>query len=117
MEHFCDLVKIEEQDMPGRKRRLVIGKDMMMVYVEREAGTTQEHTHGNEQFVYLLKGKARLIVDGESHEAEAGQVAHNSRRGALRARSPYAHHLYRHLHPSQGRSDQGRSLGDQTQKA
>ncbi len=76
MEHFCDLVKIEKQDMPGRKRRLVIGKDMMMVYVEREAGTTQEHTHGNEQFVYLLSGKARLIVDGESHEAEAGQVAH-----------------------------------------
>ncbi len=76
MEHFCDLVKIEEQDMPGRKRRLVIGKDMMMVYVEREAGTTQEHTHDNEQFVYLLTGKARLTVDGESHEAGPGHVAH-----------------------------------------
>ncbi|MFC1492292.1 cupin domain-containing protein [Nitrospinota bacterium] len=48
----------------------------MLVYVEREADTSQEHTHENEQLVYLLKGKARFTVNGESHEAEAGHVVH-----------------------------------------
>ena len=76
MEYFYDLSKVEEQDMPGRKRRLVVGKDVMLVYIEREAGTTQEHTHDNEQLVYLQKGKARFTVDGESREIGAGGVVH-----------------------------------------
>lgn len=76
MEYFYDLSKVEQQDMPGRKRRLVVGKDIMLVYIEREAGTTQEHTHDNEQLVYLQKGKARFTVDGESREIEAGGVVH-----------------------------------------
>ena len=76
MQHFHDLSKVEAQDMPGRKRRLVVGKNVMMVYVEREGGTTQSHSHDNEQLVYLQKGKARFTVAGESREIEAGQVVH-----------------------------------------
>jgi quercetin dioxygenase-like cupin family protein len=76
MEHFYDLSTVEEQDMPGRKRRVVAGENVMLVYVEREAGTTQEHTHDSEQLVYLQKGKARFTVDGESREIEAGGVVH-----------------------------------------
>ena len=76
MQHFYDLNQVKEQDMPGRKRRLVVGKDVMLVYVEREAGTTQEHTHDNEQLVYLQKGEARFTVDGDSREIEAGGVVH-----------------------------------------
>ena len=76
MEHFYDLSKVEEQDMPGRKRRLVVGENVMLVYVEREAGTTQEHTHDNEQLVYLQKGKALFTIDGKSQEIVAGGVVH-----------------------------------------
>lgn len=76
MEYFYDLAKVDAQDMPGRKRRLVIGKNLMLVYVEREEGTTQSHSHDNEQLVYLQKGKARFTVAGVSREIEAGQVVH-----------------------------------------
>lgn len=76
MQYFFDLSQMDGQDMPGRKRRLVVGKDVMLVYVEREAGTTQEHTHDNEQLVYLQKGKARFTVDGETREIEAPGVVH-----------------------------------------
>ena len=31
--------------MPGRERRLVVGENVMMLYVEREGGTEQEHSH------------------------------------------------------------------------
>lgn len=76
MEYFYDLARVDAQDMPGRKRRLVIGKNLMLVYVEREGGTTQNHSHNNEQLVYLQKGKARFTVAGVSREIEAGQVVH-----------------------------------------
>ncbi len=46
--------------MPGRKRRLVVGENVMMLYIEREAGTTQDHTHDVEQLVYLMKGSAHF---------------------------------------------------------
>ena len=36
MQHFYDLDEIEAQDMPGRKRKLIVGNDMMLVFVERE---------------------------------------------------------------------------------
>lgn len=49
--------------MPGHKRRLVVGENVMLVYVEREAGTTQEHAHENEQLVYIQMGKALFTID------------------------------------------------------
>lgn len=76
MEFFFDLNKIDVQDMPGRKRRLVVGDNVMMLYIEREAGTTQDHTHDVEQLVYLIKGSARFTVDGNTKLCEGGQVVH-----------------------------------------
>ncbi len=76
MQHFYDLDEIQAQDMPGRKRKLIVGKDMMLVFVEREGATEQDHTHDVEQFVLLLEGNARLTIDGETRDIKAGQVAH-----------------------------------------
>lgn len=76
MPYFYDLNQVEAQDMPGRKRRIVVGKNVMMVYIDREAGTTQDHAHDNEQLVYLAKGQARFTVAGESREIGPGQVVH-----------------------------------------
>lgn len=74
--HFYDLNRVDAQDMPGRRRKLVVGENVMLVFVDRETGTTQEHSHNNEQMVYLIEGKARFGVAGEEREIEAGQVVH-----------------------------------------
>lgn len=76
MQYFFDLDDIQEQDMPGRKRKLIVGKDMMLVFVDREGSTEQNHTHEVEQFVLLLEGNARFTVNGESRNIKAGQVIH-----------------------------------------
>ena len=56
MQYFYDLAEIEPQKMPGRERRLVVGEQVMMLYIEREGGTEQNHTHDVEQLIYLMKG-------------------------------------------------------------
>ncbi len=61
--------------MPGRRRRLVVGENVMLVHVEREAGTSQDHAHPQEQLVHLLAGRARFTVGGETREAGPGTVA------------------------------------------
>ncbi len=76
MQHFFDLDDIQAQDMPGRERKLIVGENMMLVFVEREGATEQDHTHDVEQFVLLLEGNARFTVGGETREVKAGQVVH-----------------------------------------
>ncbi len=77
MRYFYDLAEVAPQRMPGRERRLVVGENVMMLYVEREGGTEQEHSHDVEQLVYLLKGEATFTVAGdETRKVEAGQVVH-----------------------------------------
>ena len=76
MKYFYDLAEIEPQKMPGRERRLVVGEQVMMLYIEREGGTEQDHTHDVEQLVYLMKGEATFTVAGETRNVKAGQVVH-----------------------------------------
>lgn len=76
MQHFYDLNDVEAQDMPGRKRKLIVGKDLMLVFVDREGATEQDHAHDVEQFVILLEGNARFTVDGETREIKEGQIVH-----------------------------------------
>ncbi len=73
-DYFHDLSEVGAQDMPGRRRRLVVGKNVMLVHVEREAGTSQDHAHEQEQLVHLLDGRARFTVGGETREAGPGTV-------------------------------------------
>lgn len=73
---FYDLKELDAKQLPGYLRRVLTGKNLMLVYVEREAGSVQEHSHPNEQMVYLLEGRGRFRVGGEEREVEAGQVAH-----------------------------------------
>jgi len=73
--YFHDLNELGAQEMPGRRRRLVVGENVMLVHVEREAGTSQDHAHPQEQLVHLLAGRARFTVGGETREVGPGTVA------------------------------------------
>ncbi len=59
---------------PGIKRRTVAsGKSMYQMIAHLDAGSTMpEHRHPQEQIVFLLRGRMKLIVDGTPHEMTAG---------------------------------------------
>ncbi len=53
---FYDLQEVDYKQLEGYKRRVILGENLMLVYVERDAGSTTEHSHPNEQMIYLLEG-------------------------------------------------------------
>lgn len=59
---------------PGIKRQTVAsGKTMYQMRAQLDAGSTMpEHHHPQEQLVYILEGRMRLIVSGVPHELSAG---------------------------------------------
>jgi len=71
-----DLKSMQPEVVGGRKRTLVVGKDMEFAYVEREAGHGDSHSHPNEQIVYFLEGRGEFHIGGEVESVEAGQVLH-----------------------------------------
>ena len=61
--------------VPGHHGRFVHSEHTTHVYWEIEEGAQlPEHSHPHEQIVNLLEGTYELIVDGESHVLEAGDV-------------------------------------------
>ena len=59
---------------PGITRRTVAhGKNMYQMMAILAAGSRMPpHSHPQEQLVYILEGKMRLIVDGVPHELSTG---------------------------------------------
>ena len=59
---------------PGITRRTVAhGKTMYQMHATLTAGSQMPaHSHGQEQIVYILEGKMRLIVEGVPHELATG---------------------------------------------
>jgi quercetin dioxygenase-like cupin family protein len=59
---------------PGIKRQTIAsGKTMYQMIANLDAGSRMpEHRHPQEQLVYILSGKMRLIVDGTPHELAMG---------------------------------------------
>jgi quercetin dioxygenase-like cupin family protein len=62
------------QICPGIKRRtLASGKTMYQMLATLEAGSKMPaHQHPQEQIVYMLSGRMKLIVDGTPHDMEPG---------------------------------------------
>ena len=73
---FYDLNDAETQEMPGRSRKLVVGENLMMVFVERREARPHDHVHENEQMLYFLEGKALCRLGDEEREIGPGQVVH-----------------------------------------
>ena len=59
---------------PGIKRQTVIsGKAMYQMIAQLDAGSKMpQHRHPQEQIVYILEGRMRLIVDGTPNEMTTG---------------------------------------------
>ena len=69
-----------EEVVPGIRRRLITGQNMMMAQVFLDAGAVvPKHRHLNEQFTCILEGALRFRL-GEELEREivvrAGEVLH-----------------------------------------
>jgi quercetin dioxygenase-like cupin family protein len=60
---------------PGHHGRFIHSEHTTHVYWEIEAGAKlPEHRHPHEQIVNMLEGTYELVVDGEPHVLEAGDV-------------------------------------------
>ena len=74
-ELFCRIVDAPEVQMaPGLKRRtLVSGKALMICRFDLECGVViPEHSHPHDQAGYVVSGRVRITVDGNSLELGPG---------------------------------------------
>ena len=79
--HFYRLEEEESVNVGGTystaRGPLVRGERMQVSLVHKAAGTgAKPHTHPNEQFNYLLKGKLKAVVDGEEQLVTPGTLIH-----------------------------------------
>lgn len=64
--------------VPGIRRRVIAdGESLMLVEFEFDAGASGAlHHHPHEQMSYVLRGRARYTVGGETRDMQAGDVIH-----------------------------------------
>ncbi len=66
----------EEQITDKIRRRVVSGKQGMLVYWKIQAGAhAAAHTHPHEQFVWMLKGAMEFRIGNEKRTMRRGDVA------------------------------------------
>jgi quercetin dioxygenase-like cupin family protein len=64
-----------EQLSPLISRRLITGDQLMIAHVYLKRGAiVPEHAHHNEQLTYILEGKLRFTIEGETVDVAAGEV-------------------------------------------
>jgi quercetin dioxygenase-like cupin family protein len=60
---------------PLISRRLITGDQLMIAHVYLKQGAiVPEHSHHNEQLTYILEGKLRFTIAGETLDVAAGEV-------------------------------------------
>lgn len=71
-----ELTDVEVREpIAGHRGRFIHSEHTTHVYWDIEEGAVlPEHSHPHEQIVNLLEGRYELVVDGEPHVLEAGQV-------------------------------------------
>jgi quercetin dioxygenase-like cupin family protein len=97
--HSCFYPIIESLDAPrcsGRRESRVVGGRLAFGFVETPKGDdAPPAADGHEMFVYVLTGKLRCQIDGESAEITAGDVVHAPRgaRCRLQVESEFARYV------------------------
>ena len=81
MKYFYRLDEEESVNVGGNystaRGPLVQGERIQVSLVHKPAGTgAKPHTHPNEQFNYLLKGKLKAMVNGQEQVVTAGTLIH-----------------------------------------
>jgi quercetin dioxygenase-like cupin family protein len=60
---------------PGYTARFIHTENMTFAYWDvKQHATVPEHNHANEQFVSVIEGQLKLVVDGVPHILEQGKV-------------------------------------------
>jgi quercetin dioxygenase-like cupin family protein len=69
------LVTAKHSDVRGP---VVRGQSLELIKMHwRKGETARPHRHGEEQFIYLISGRMRFTVDGESYEIGAGEASYH----------------------------------------
>lgn len=72
---FIDLNHMEFEVLTGTNRKVLQGDNLTILFLDREANVVQEHSHPQEQVVYLMEGRLKVRLEGEGErEVEAGNA-------------------------------------------
>ena len=72
---FVDLNHMEFEVLTGTNRKVLQGENLTILFLDRDANVVQEHSHPQEQVVYLMEGRLRVRLEGEDEiEVEAGNA-------------------------------------------
>ncbi len=72
-QHLIHKVEGRALEVPAGVRVLAEGDAMIVLEVTMHAGgSSPEHVHDHESVGYLVRGRARTVVDGVSHELAPG---------------------------------------------
>ena len=75
---FEDLPTVQQNpNLSSNRGESIKGERMYFCHRKRPEGTRAEpHYHPCEQFIYVLRGRQHITVDGEEHLAGPGDVIH-----------------------------------------
>ena len=72
---FVNLNGMDAEKLTGTNRKILQGDNLTIFFLEREANVVQEHSHPQEQVVYLLEGRLKVKIEGEDEKiVEAGNA-------------------------------------------
>ncbi|MED5579669.1 MAG: cupin domain-containing protein [Nitrospinota bacterium] len=71
---FINVNEMDFEKLTGTKRKILQGENLTIFFLEREANIVQEHSHPQEQVVYLLEGRLKVKIEEEENIVEAGNA-------------------------------------------
>lgn len=71
---FINLNEMDAEKLTGTKRKILQGENLTIFFLERETNIVQEHSHSQEQVVYLLEGRLKVKIEEEENIVEAGNA-------------------------------------------
>ena len=72
---LVDLNRMEFEVLTGTNRKVLQGENLTMLFLDREANVVQDHSHPQEQVVYLAEGRLKVQIEGEEEiVVEAGNA-------------------------------------------
>ncbi len=71
---FINLNEMDVEKLTGTNRKILQGENLTIFFLEREANIVQEHSHPQEQVIYLLEGRLKVKIEEEENIVEAGNA-------------------------------------------
>ena len=71
---FINLNEMAAEKLTGTNRKILQGENLTIFFLERETNVVQEHSHSQEQVVYLLEGRLKVKIEEEENIVEAGNA-------------------------------------------